>query len=35
MGKFANGPTLKLLLWAVAAVVIGLNVALLKVLIVG
>ncbi len=35
MGKFANGPALKLLLWAVAAAVIGLNVALLKVLIFG
>ncbi|MBP1659245.1 MAG: Mg2+/Co2+ transporter [Candidatus Aminicenantes bacterium] len=35
MGKYANGPALRVLLWTVAAVVIGLNVALLKVLIFG
>jgi manganese transport protein len=35
MGGYANGPALKLLLWAVAAVVIGLNVLLLKALIFG
>jgi manganese transport protein len=35
MGKYANGRALRWLLWAVAAVVIGLNVALLKVLIFG
>ncbi len=33
MGKYANGPALKVLLWAVAAVVIGLNLALLKALL--
>ena len=33
MGKYANGPALKVLLWTVAAVVIGLNLLLLKVLI--
>jgi len=35
MGKFANGTALKILLWAVAAVVIGLNVFLLKILVLG
>lgn len=35
MGKYANGTALKILLWAVAAVVIGLNVFLLKALILG
>jgi len=35
MGKYANGTALKALLWAVAAVVIGLNVFLLKALILG
>jgi len=35
MGKYANGTALKVLLWAVAAVVIGLNVFLLKALIIG
>ncbi len=35
MGKYANGTALKVLLWGVAAVVIGLNVFLLKVLISG
>jgi manganese transport protein len=35
MGKYANGRALRALLWAIAAVVIGLNVALLKVLILG
>jgi manganese transport protein len=35
MGKYANGTALKVLLWAVAAVVIGLNVFLLKALILG
>jgi len=35
MGKYANGTGLKVLLWAVAAVVIGLNVLLLKALIFG
>ncbi len=35
MGKYANGTALKVLLWGVAAVVIGLNVFLLKVLILG
>jgi manganese transport protein len=35
MGGYANGPTLKLLLWTVATVVIGLNVFLLKALIWG
>jgi manganese transport protein len=33
MGKYANGPALKVLLGAVAAVVIGLNLALLKALL--
>ncbi len=33
MGKYANGTALKVLLWAVAAVVVGLNVFLLKALI--
>jgi manganese transport protein len=33
MGAYANGPALKVLLWAVAAVVIGLNALLLKALI--
>jgi manganese transport protein len=33
MGKYANGPALRALLWTVAAVVIGLNAALLKVLL--
>jgi manganese transport protein len=33
MGKYANGTALKVLLWTVAAVVIGLNIALLKALI--
>lgn len=33
MGKYANGTGLKVLLWAVAAVVVGLNVFLLKALI--
>jgi manganese transport protein len=33
MGKYANGTALKVLLWAVAAVVIGLNVFLLKALV--
>ena len=33
MGGYANGPALKVLLWTVAAVVIGLNVFLLKALI--
>jgi manganese transport protein len=35
MGKYANGTALKVLLWAVAAVVIGLNVFLLKALVLG
>ena len=35
MGKYANGTALKILLWAVAAVVIGLNVFLLKILVLG
>ncbi len=35
MGKFANGTALKVLLWTVAAVVIALNVFLLKALILG
>ena len=35
MGKYANGTGLKMLLWAVAAVVIGLNVLLLKALVLG
>jgi manganese transport protein len=35
MGKYANGPALKILLWTVAAAVIGLNVLLLKALIFG
>jgi manganese transport protein len=35
MGKYANGTGLKVLLWTVAAVVIGLNVLLLKTLILG
>jgi manganese transport protein len=35
MGKYANGTGLKILLWGVAAVVIGLNVFLLKALIFG
>jgi len=35
MGKYANGPGLKVVLWTVAAVVIGLNVLLLKALIFG
>ena len=35
MGGYANGPALKLLLWTVAAGVIGLNVFLLKALIWG
>jgi manganese transport protein len=35
MGKYANGTALKVLLWTVAAVVIGLNVFLLKALILG
>jgi manganese transport protein len=35
MGKYANGPALKVLLWAVAAVVIGLNALLLKALLGG
>jgi len=35
MGRYANPPALKVLLWAVAAVVIGLNLALLKMLIFG
>jgi manganese transport protein len=35
MGRYANTPGLKFLLWTVAAVVIGLNVLLLKALIVG
>jgi manganese transport protein len=35
MGKYANGTALKVLLWTVAAVVIGLNVFLLKALVVG
>jgi manganese transport protein len=35
MGKYANGPALKVLLWAVAAVVIGLNALLLKALLFG
>jgi manganese transport protein len=35
MGKYANGTGLKVLLWTVAAVVIGLNVLLLKALILG
>lgn len=33
MGAYANGPALKVLLWTVAAVVIGLNALLLKALI--
>jgi len=35
MGKYANGRALQALLWTVAAVVIGLNVLLLKALIIG
>ena len=35
MGKYANGTALKILLWAVAAVVIGLNAFLLKILVLG
>ena len=35
MGKYVNGTALKVLLWAVAAVVVGLNVFLLKALILG
>jgi manganese transport protein len=35
MGKYANGRALQALLWTVAAVVIGLNVLLLKVLVFG
>jgi manganese transport protein len=35
MGKYANGTALKVLLWTVAAVVIGLNLLLLKALIIG
>jgi manganese transport protein len=35
MGKYANGPGLKALLWTVAAVVIGLNALLVKALIWG
>jgi manganese transport protein len=35
MGKYANGTALKVLLWTVAAVVIALNVFLLKALILG
>ena len=35
MGKYANGRALQALLWTVAAVVIGLNVLLLKALILG
>jgi manganese transport protein len=35
MGKYANGKALQALLWTVAAVVIGLNVLLLKALILG
>jgi len=35
MGKFANGTALKVILWTVAAVVIGLNILLLKALISG
>jgi manganese transport protein len=35
MGKYANGTGLKLLLWGVAAVVIALNVLLLKTLVLG
>lgn len=35
MGSYANGPALKLLLWTVAAGVIGLNVFLLKALVLG
>jgi manganese transport protein len=35
MGRYANGPGLKALLWTVAAVVIGLNVLLLKALLFG
>jgi Mn2+/Fe2+ NRAMP family transporter len=35
MGKYANRPALNVLLWTVAAVVIGLNAALLKVLLFG
>ncbi|HMA54229.1 MAG TPA: divalent metal cation transporter, partial [Acidobacteriota bacterium] len=35
MGRYANGPGLKVLLWTVAAVVIGLNGLLLKALIFG
>jgi manganese transport protein len=34
MGKYANGPALKVLLWTVAAVVVGLNLLLLKALLV-
>ena len=35
MGKYANGKALKLLLWTVAALVIGLNAALLRALLSG
>jgi manganese transport protein len=35
MGKYANGPALKVLLWTVAALVVGLNALLLKALIIG
>ncbi len=35
MGKYANGTALNVLLWMVAAVVIGLNLLLLKALIIG
>ena len=35
MGKYANGPALRVLLWTVAAVVIGLNALLVKALIFG
>jgi manganese transport protein len=34
MGKYANGPALKVLLWTVAAVVVGLNLLLLKALLI-